>query len=73
MLAELQGILRDVLCEDNIENIKYGDIDSLDKLDFLFRVENEFGVSFYKKELLNITTLEEFADIIEKKKCTTPK
>ena len=67
MLGELENILKDVLCEDNVEGIKYADIDSLDKLDFVFRVENQFNVSLSKKELLNITTLEQLAELLNEK------
>lgn len=67
MLAELEEILKDVLCEDNIEAVKYEEIDSLDKLDFIFRVENKFDVSFSKKELIGITTLQEIAELTNEK------
>jgi acyl carrier protein len=67
MLAELESILKDVLCEDNIEGVKYVDIDSLDKLDFVFRVETQFNVSLSKKELMNITTLEGLAELLDEK------
>lgn len=66
-LTELENILKNVLCEDNVEGIKYDDIDSLDKLDFIFQVERKFNVSLSKNELLNITRLEQLVDLIEDK------
>lgn len=67
MLQELEVILKDVLCEDSLEGVKFLEIDSLDKLDFIFRVENRYNVSFSKKELVDITTLEQICEMVNEK------
>jgi len=63
MVDRLEQILKDVLCEDDVQGMNLKDIESLDKLDFLFHVEQEFNISLDTKDLAEITTLAELAEL----------
>lgn len=43
-------------------------IDSLDLVDLVFELEEEIGVQFEDDELLNIKTVKDLLDLIDKKK-----
>lgn len=43
-------------------------IDSLDLVDLVFELEEEIGVQFEDDELLNIKTVQDLLDLIDKKK-----
>lgn len=65
------------LAEENldldVENIDFKtkiedmDIDSIDLLDFIMTIEDEYGVEFSDDELDQIESLEDIAVILEKK------
>lgn len=55
----IKQILCDCLCEENVDGIILTQIDSLDRIDLLFHIENEYDVDIDKKEAAALTTIDE--------------
>jgi acyl carrier protein len=59
MIERIKQILCDCLCEENVDGIILTQIDSLDRIDLLFHIENEYDVHIDRKEAAALTTIDE--------------
>lgn len=64
-LIEDFEINEELLCEDKLITKEIG-IDSLDMVDIIVRVNEEFGFKLEKAELMEVKTLGEFYDLLMK-------
>lgn len=64
-LIEDFEINEELLCEDNLITKEIG-IDSLDMVDIIVRVNEEFGFKLEKAELMEVKTLGDFYDLLMK-------
>ncbi len=61
----VKEILCDCLCEENVNDLT--GIDSLDRLDILFRIENEYDIHIDKKEAAELVTIDALVFCIKNK------
>lgn len=64
-LIEDFEISEELLCEDKLITKEIG-IDSLDMVDIIVRVNEEFGFKLEKTELMEVRTLGDFYDLLMK-------
>lgn len=71
ILERLTGVIKEIMCDDSIEVTEESTLmdelglDSLESMELMMEVENEFGVTIPETEVTNFTSVKDFIDYLE--------
>ena len=66
-MKDIDKKLKFILKESGIKESELQDLDSLDFIDLMIEIEEEFGINFDDKDLIDIKTYSELKALIERK------
>lgn len=72
ILERLTGVIREIMCDDSVvitEEANLMDdlgLDSLEAMELMMEVENEFGVEIPQDEISSFVKVQDFIDYLEK-------
>ena len=71
ILSRLTGVIQEIICDDSVEITEESSlvdelgIDSLEAMELMMEVENEFDVTIPESEIGNFSKVKDFIDYLE--------
>ena len=72
ILERLTSVIREIMCDDSVEVTEEMNLiddlglDSLEAMELMMEVENEFGVEIPQDDISNFVKVQDFIDYLEK-------